>query len=108
MIEFLLIYLYTMAVTLVIGLYGRQKQRWRKKLPLSVKILLVIPVKGPVEIPLYLIAVHGGIQIFSILGFLLLKSVFWACQSVQILYGLGMVGVAIPLTIGFNLLARRK
>ncbi len=106
--EFILIYVYTMFATSVIGLFNVKKQKWCKKVSFWLRVFLIIPVKNNVEVPIYLIVIHGIIQLLSILSMICLKSDIMAYQTVQKYYGLGMIGIAVPLTIICNKLSRVK
>ncbi len=106
--EFILIYVYTMFATSVISLFNVKKQKWCKKVPFWLRVFLIIPVKNNVEVPIYLIVIHGIIQLLSILSMICLKSHIMIYQTVQKYYGLSMIGIAVLLTIIFNKLSRIK
>lgn len=106
--EFILIYVYTMSATSVMSLFNVKKQKWCKKVSFWLKIFLIIPVKNNVEVPIYLIIIHGIIQLLSILSMICLKSDIMAYQTVQKYYGLSMIGIVVPLTIICNKLSRVK
>lgn len=104
--EFLIIYIYTMLITTVISLYNNEKQKRRKKFSFWVKIILIIPAKGNEPIPVYLIIIHGVIQIMSFLCIVCLNNNVISKQLCQELYGGCMVGLIVILTIICNKLAK--
>lgn len=106
--EFILIYVYTMFVTSVISLFNVKKQKWCKKVSFWLRVFLIIPVKNNVEVPIYLIVIHGIIHLLSVLSVICLKSNFMTYQAVQKYYGFSMIGIAVLLTIIFNRLSRKK
>lgn len=107
MMELMLIYGFTMAATLAIGLYGVQKQTHTRNISRITKLLLVIPVKDTTGVPTYLIATHGAIQILSILAVICSAGNFLPHQRLQKVYGLCMIGFIMPAAIIMNRFSKK-
>lgn len=97
--EFVIIYVYTIISTTVIGLRDSNRQKSKISISKWKKIVLLVWTSKR-EIPIYFLIVRIFIQLFTISCFAIVCIERGAnYQEIQSIYGTVMIGIVIPVTI---------